>query len=42
MTAAAIATLAAQVDPRETDFDPWPWDDGANPDLCTGPARWAC
>jgi hypothetical protein len=33
MTAAAIATLAAQVDPRESDFDPWPWDDGANPDL---------
>jgi hypothetical protein len=33
MTAAAIATLAAQVDSRETEFEPWPWDDGANPDL---------
>jgi len=33
MTAAAIATLEAQVDPREPEFDPWPWDDGANPDL---------
>lgn len=33
MTAAAIGMLAAQIDPGEMEFDPWPWDDGANPDL---------
>ena len=33
MTAAAIATLAAQMDAREAEFDLWPWDDGANADL---------
>ena len=32
MTAAAIAMLAAQVDPMDM-ADEWAWDDGANPDL---------
>jgi DNA-directed RNA polymerase specialized sigma24 family protein len=34
VTAAAVAVLAAQIDPMELDnTTDWPWDDGANPDL---------
>lgn len=34
MTAAAVATLAAQIDSKDIDAnEQWPWSDGANPDL---------
>jgi DNA-directed RNA polymerase specialized sigma24 family protein len=34
MTAATVATLAAQMDPSDINFsEEWPWSDGANADL---------
>ncbi len=34
MTAAAVETLAAQIDSKKVDVaEQWPWSDGTNPDL---------